>query len=234
GSVAVTLRVFAGNTNVVTPVGESATVTVTPVTPPPFKTRIPVAGGERLGYSFQTDNSSNCVSTSTAAAGDVAVAAVSGPLGQAEPSGSPQTNTLMNVSATLEPDADRDGFGDETQDGCPSSAQTAGACATPPSLSVCAGRKATIVGTEGGDRLRGTFGADVIAAGGGADIVIGRGGRDVICGGSGMDELKGGTGRDKLIGDEDKDKLVGGGGKDSCNGGAARDRTRSCERGPNH
>jgi hypothetical protein len=26
---------------------------------------------------------------------------------------------LLNVSATIEPDADKDGFGDETQDGCP-------------------------------------------------------------------------------------------------------------------
>jgi hypothetical protein len=35
----------------------------------------------------------------------------------------------FDVSATLEPDADHDGFGDETQDQCPSSASTQGACA---------------------------------------------------------------------------------------------------------
>jgi hypothetical protein len=32
------------------------------------------------------------------------------------------------VQGTIEPDADRDGFGDETQDGCPSQASTQGAC----------------------------------------------------------------------------------------------------------
>jgi hypothetical protein len=32
------------------------------------------------------------------------------------------------VQGTLEPDADRDGFGDETQDACPSQASTQGAC----------------------------------------------------------------------------------------------------------
>lgn len=34
----------------------------------------------------------------------------------------------LNASAVVEPDADRDGFGDETQDRCPSSAATQGAC----------------------------------------------------------------------------------------------------------
>ncbi len=34
----------------------------------------------------------------------------------------------LNVSATVEPDADGDGFGDETQDSCPSDASTQGAC----------------------------------------------------------------------------------------------------------
>jgi hypothetical protein len=32
------------------------------------------------------------------------------------------------VQATVEPDADRDGFGDETQDGCPTQVSTQGAC----------------------------------------------------------------------------------------------------------
>ena len=35
---------------------------------------------------------------------------------------------IVDLSAQLEPDADRDGFGDETQDGCPSSAKSQGAC----------------------------------------------------------------------------------------------------------
>jgi hypothetical protein len=35
---------------------------------------------------------------------------------------SPFSNELINVQATVEADADRDGFGDETQDACPASA----------------------------------------------------------------------------------------------------------------
>jgi hypothetical protein len=38
------------------------------------------------------------------------------------------TNRRLNASAMVEPDADHDGFGDETQDACPSSAATQGAC----------------------------------------------------------------------------------------------------------
>ena len=39
--------------------------------------------------------------------------------------------TLLNVEAVVEPDADRDGYGDETQDGCPESALSHGACPPP-------------------------------------------------------------------------------------------------------
>jgi len=41
------------------------------------------------------------------------------------------SNVKLNVSAQLEPDADADGFGDETQDLCPSDASTHAACADP-------------------------------------------------------------------------------------------------------
>jgi hypothetical protein len=44
------------------------------------------------------------------------------------PSGDP-TGELL-VQAVMEPDADGDGFGDETQDGCPTQATTQGACDT--------------------------------------------------------------------------------------------------------
>ena len=51
-------------------------------------------------------------------------------------------NKELLVQAVVEPDADRDGFGDETQDRCPTNATTAGACPTPdngpPSLSLSA------------------------------------------------------------------------------------------------
>ncbi len=41
-------------------------------------------------------------------------------------------NSAYNLSAKLEPDADGDGFGDETQDQCPTDAATQDQCASPP------------------------------------------------------------------------------------------------------
>ncbi len=39
-----------------------------------------------------------------------------------------QSTGVMNASAIVEPDADGDGFGDESQDGCPGNAAAQGAC----------------------------------------------------------------------------------------------------------
>lgn len=56
--------------------------------------------------------------------------------------------------------------------------------ATPASAApTCFGKRATIVGTPGDDRLVGTGGRDVIVGRGGDDVILGRGGRDRICGG---------------------------------------------------
>jgi uncharacterized delta-60 repeat protein len=89
--------------------------------------------------------------------------------------------------------------------------------------SKCAGKKATIVGTNGKDKLKGTKKRDVISAGKGKDTVKGLGGNDLICGGKGKDKLLGGPGKDKLLGGPGKDKLIGGPGKDKLNGGAGKD-----------
>lgn len=94
----------------------------------------------------------------------------------------------------------------------------------------CAGLPATIVGTEGADRIAGTTGDDVIAALGGNDTVFGLGGNDVVCGGIGDDKIKGGAGTDQLFGEDGRDRLVGGPGKpDLCDGGPGKDRARGCE-----
>jgi uncharacterized repeat protein (TIGR01451 family) len=125
---------------------------------------------------------------------------------------------------------------------------------TPPPV-ICAGRVASIVGTDGDDVLIGTEGPDVIAALNGNDDVIGLGGNDFICGsggrdvtsgsggedsvkgGGGDDKLKGGDGNDRLQGKGGRDRLDGGGGSDvlkggrggdRCLGGAGSDVRRSC------
>ncbi|GAB3865060.1 hypothetical protein GCM10028801_35070 [Nocardioides maradonensis] len=74
----------------------------------------------------------------------------------------------------------------------------------------CAGRTATIVGTDGPDRLTGTPGRDVIVGGAGDDVISGMGGNDLICGGAGADRLFGGAGADRLLGEDGDDTLRGG------------------------
>jgi hypothetical protein len=234
GSGMLRFRVYVLGTGGMTPVGESQVETVTPSSPPAFPTRIPVSGGERIGYTvFTGAQLDNCVYANTGNEGDFTRGSQgAAPIGQFEPFfADPQPQALANLSAQLEPDADRDGFGDETQDGCPTDASTQAACTPAPSAR-CDGRKATIVGTDAAEKLRGTFGKDVIYAGGGDDAVVGAGGDDVICGGGGADLLRGNAGKDRLVGGGGKDKLVGGGAKDTCEGGPGKDLGKSCEKGP--
>jgi dipeptidyl aminopeptidase/acylaminoacyl peptidase len=103
------------------------------------------------------------------------------------------------------------------------------------SIHLCAGKRVTIVGDDGPDRIVGTKKADVIAGFGGRDVIIGRGGNDRICGakgndrligGKGRDRLKGGPGRDALRGGPGRDRLLGGPGRDRLLGGAGRDLLR--------
>jgi uncharacterized delta-60 repeat protein len=109
----------------------------------------------------------------------------------------------------------------------------------PPSgpSATCAGKTATLTGTENAETLTGGDGDDVIAALGGKDKVNGGGGDDLVCAGDGNDTVKGGAGKDKLRGEDGKDKLSGGGGedkldggkgKDKCSGGGGKDKLR-CE-----
>ena len=113
------LRLFAAtsNTLVMTPIAESATETVA-APPAPFPTRLPAAGGEFLGLSLISGaGTGGCLNGTTASAVDiVAVAAPAGSVGASETVTASGGPVLANISANLEPDADKDGFGDETQD----------------------------------------------------------------------------------------------------------------------
>jgi Ca2+-binding RTX toxin-like protein len=81
------------------------------------------------------------------------------------------------------------------------------------SIQRCGGRRITIAGDDGPDRIRGTRRRDVIDANRGRDTIRGRGGNDLICGGGARDRIFGGEGRDR------------------CHGGKGRDRVAGCERG---
>jgi Tol biopolymer transport system component len=72
----------------------------------------------------------------------------------------------------------------------------------------CGGRRATMVGTGGPDRLLGTGRRDVITGLGGRDRIRGKGGRDVLCGGGGRDRRNGGRGRDRCIGGPRPDRAA--------------------------
>jgi hypothetical protein len=122
GSGMLRFRVYNLGTDGMTPVGESQVETLTPASPPEFPTRIPVSGGERIGYTvFNGAQLDNCTYENTGNEGDFARGSQgSAPIGQFELFfASPQPQALINLSAKLEPDADGDGYGDETQDGCP-------------------------------------------------------------------------------------------------------------------
>jgi len=88
----------------------------------------------------------------------------------------------------------------------------------------CAGKKATIVGTNRADKLKGTRRNDVIVTLGGNDKVDGGAGNDLICAGDGNDNVKGGTGKDRLYGQNGKDTESGGAGNDKLDGGGGNDK----------
>ena len=87
----------------------------------------------------------------------------------------------------------------------------------------CGGKRATIVGTNGRDRIRGTRRSDVIVALRGNDRIAGGRGNDRVCAGSGKDTVAGDSGSDRLLGEGDQDSLKGGSGNDALDGGRGAD-----------
>ena len=136
--------------------------------------------------------------------------------------------------ADIEPDADHDGFGDVSQDSCATDSATQGACPPPAaaapiskkSTEHCGGKRATVIGTSGKDRLKGTPRADVIAGLAGDDVIKALGGNDLVCAGKGRDTVRGGPGRDQLLGEGGVDQLFGGPDRDKLVGGPGKDLQR--------
>lgn len=88
---------------------------------------------------------------------------------------------------------------------------------------ICNGLPATLVGTNGRDRLYGTDGADVILALDGRDVVRAGDGPDTVCGGEGRDVIFGGPKADTILGGTERDRLKGGSGADTIFGERGRD-----------
>jgi hypothetical protein len=94
-----------------------------------FPVRIPVKAGDAIGlFVGPSMNPYNC----SAVTGKAADAWYYNTLDYFEiPFVGPGSGYKFDVSAQLEPDADGDGFGDETQDLCPTKASTQAACPVP-------------------------------------------------------------------------------------------------------
>jgi Ca2+-binding RTX toxin-like protein len=87
----------------------------------------------------------------------------------------------------------------------------------------CFSKRATIVGTERGEKIRGTPRRDVIVSLGGHDRINGGGGDDLICAGGGRDLVRGKGGHDRLAGGGKRDAVFGRHGNDRVAGGGAPD-----------
>ena len=107
-------------------VGTSASVSPAPNTLNTYEIRIPVQAGDQIGFFV-----GNAACASVAPAGN-AIAFFNSDLSPGDPSATftTQDQRLLDVSARLEPDADNDGFGDETQDCAPNDPDVHSGCRT--------------------------------------------------------------------------------------------------------
>lgn len=124
-------------------VGKSATTPAAAGTPVSMPVRIPVQAGDLLGIQSKAEPFS-CVADSTPDARVAYSAAAFDPDTQSVfvPSGT-QAAIVANIAATLEPDADGDGFGDVSQDACPQSGTTQGACPADAALATKVAKRTT-------------------------------------------------------------------------------------------
>ena len=93
---------------------------------------LPITAGDRLGLGYTNVSPRPMIG---AIGGARACGFFQGP-GNTHPVGTEKTYSTdcpaeLLVQGTAEPDADHDGFGDETQDQCPTDASTAGVCPPP-------------------------------------------------------------------------------------------------------
>jgi hypothetical protein len=123
------LRPAPGAPNTFTAVGES---TLQPIVSGAnsFETRIPILAGDRIGafsplLTIFCNGTGSPANVMGEAPGDVSLGASATFVPPAEPE---FQESLVAMSAVVEPDVDRDGFGDETQDQCPQSATAQAPC----------------------------------------------------------------------------------------------------------
>lgn len=141
-------------------VGQSDVMPLTPHGLTPFPTRIAVRAGDLLALDVPTSSSRNVLCSwkrTGVTEGDVEVYGTQ----DASPGntvtnggGGTNVNERINVSAILEPDADGDGFGDESQDRCPGVPGSLQGC---PKADLSISKVASGVSVFGGQNVRYTL-----------------------------------------------------------------------------
>lgn len=131
-----------------------------------------------------------------------------------------------DVAARVETDGDGDGFGDDSQDPCPTLRGPGGRpCPVPPAFRGCPTLAANVIrGSRAANRITGTPRGDRIFAASGKDRVDGLSGDDCIDLGSGADRGRGGSGADLVRGSRGSDRISGNAGNDRLRGGSSGDR----------
>ena len=133
-----------------------------------FAARIPVSAGDRIGLYLPAGGPTVSCYRSTASIGDVMVfksgnALADPAVGQVVVTNAASTKVRMDVSVRIETDADGDGYGDDTQDLCPSRADKQKECVPPdttlsaPKKVKTAKRKAKVTVTFGSTEPDSTF-----------------------------------------------------------------------------
>lgn len=128
GALSVTLQVFrSAGANQFTLVGQSSPAAVSPGANT-FATRVPVQAGDHVGFFGRAEGEVVGLFCNTGDPADVMAYTDQQPgLGGTAPFEA-ATGYRAPIAAVVEPDADNDGYGDETQDGCPQSAAVQTAC----------------------------------------------------------------------------------------------------------
>jgi hypothetical protein len=109
-----------------------------------FDARIPVQAGDRVGL-YASFEGSGVIIYCEAPANSLGYALGNLTTGSRAPFATAPVEAQVPVSATVEPDADNDGFGDETQDKCPLGASTQAECPVIVLDSFALAKKASIV-----------------------------------------------------------------------------------------
>jgi hypothetical protein len=105
---------------------------------------IPINAGDTIGVfvpAGQTTMAGACLDHTGPMADQFESFAGDPPTGTSTAFSAPQGNARLNLAAIVEPDADKDGFGDETQDKCTSQGATQAGCSNTFSVAVKALKK---------------------------------------------------------------------------------------------